>query len=117
MELTVTDAQINPKVKVAHLTGRLDTTTSGAASQKMMAALAQCEAGLILDFAGMDFMSSAGISALLNLRQQAQAAGKPIAIIRSHPAIYKIFKITTLDAMFKFFEDETEAVQALWPTA
>ena len=115
MEVTITDAQANPNVKVVHLAGRLDTATGAAAGQKILAALSQCGAGLILDFAGMDFMSSAGISVLLQLRQHAQAANKQIAIIRSAPAIYKIFKITTLDTMFRFFEDETEALQALWP--
>jgi len=41
-------------------------------------------------------------------------AGKPMAFIRAQPLVYKIFKVSALDAMFPFFDDEAQAIQTLW---
>ena len=35
-------------------------------------------------------------------------------IVINRSFIYKIFKVSALDAMFRFFDDEAEAVQTLW---
>jgi anti-anti-sigma factor len=117
MELTVTTAEGNPNVKVVRPVGHLDGVTSDAAAPKVMEALDQSAAGLILDLGAMDFISSAGLRVLLHLRQKAQADGKQLAVVRVLPPVYKIFKIMSLDNVFRFFDEEADAIQALWPTA
>ena len=46
--------------------------------------------------------------------QIAQDVGKPMALVRAQPPVYKIFKVSALDAMFRFFDDEAQAIQTLW---
>jgi hypothetical protein len=36
-------------------------------------------------------------------------------VVGAQPPIYKIFKIAALDKVFRFFEEEGEAVRVLWP--
>jgi len=115
MGVDVTSCEANPDVKVALLSGRLDITAAEAASPVVLDALEQSASGLIVDLGGVDFVGSAGLRALLSVRKKADAAGKLVAVIRAQPAVYKIFKVSGLDAVFSFFEDEDEAVAALWP--
>jgi anti-anti-sigma factor len=105
----------NPNLNVVQLSGRLDITSAEATSAAMTSALEQSGAGLIVDMAAMDFISSAGLRVLIMLRNKAQAGGKQIGFIHAHPAVYKIFKIAQLDTLLRFFEDDDEAIQALWP--
>jgi anti-sigma B factor antagonist len=115
MDVKMSPSAKNPNVTVVSLSGRLDTQTAATASGQIMEALDRSGAGMILDLHAMEFISSAGLSILLALRQKAEPGGKKIAIIRAHPSVYKIFKITALDQVLNFFDDEDEAIQMLWP--
>ena len=114
MTVEVRASELNANVKVVQLSGRLDMATADADSPMVMQALEESTAGVICDLAGVDFISSAGTRVLIAASQRAQAAGKQIALIRAQPKVYKIFKVASLDQMFRFFTSESEAVEALW---
>lgn len=101
-------------VQVVMLSGRLDMAASEAATPGALAAVEQCKKGLIVDLGGVEFISSAGLRALLSVRKKAEAVGKKMGVVRARPAVYKIFKVSGLDAVFSFFEDEDEALKGLW---
>ena len=117
MDIEVKVQDKNPDVKVVLLKGNLDVVAAETALPAIMDALDQSAAGLILDLAGMGFMSSAGLRVLISVRRKSETDGKQIAMIGAHPAIYKIFKIAGLDTTFRFFESEAEAIRAIWPQA
>ena len=114
MAVEVRANDVNPDVKVVLLSGRLDMATADEASPVMLQALEDSQAGIVVNLAEVAFMSSSGLRMLIAACQRSQASGKQIALIGSQPAIYKIFKVASLDKMFKFFETEDEAIQALW---
>ena len=114
MDVKISASEKNPNVTVVSLTGRLDPLTAEATSAQIMQALDRSTAGLILNMGALEFISSAGLSILLAVRQKAEPSGKKMAIISAHPAIYKIFKITALDQVLHFFDTEEDAIQALW---
>jgi anti-anti-sigma factor len=64
--------------------------------------------------AAVGFISSSGLRMLIAAHQSAQAAGKKMALVRARPSVYKIFKVSALDAMFQFFDSEAQATEALW---
>ena len=115
MAVEVRASELNKNVKIVQMSGRLDMATADADSPMIMQALEESVVGVICDLAGVDFISSAGIRALIAASQRAQAAGKQIALICAQPKVYKIFKIASFDQMFRFFQSELEAVEALWP--
>ena len=117
MNVTARKSEKNPKVCVVTLTGMLDTQTSSMALPEILGALEQSTMGLLMDLAALDFISSAGISVLLNVRKKAQDSGKKIGLYRAQPPVYKIFKITELDKVLRFFEGEEEAIEGLWQQA
>jgi stage II sporulation protein AA (anti-sigma F factor antagonist) len=117
MEVMTRTSEKNPKVMVVSLTGNLDTRTSPAARLKIVEALEQSAIGLLMDLSALQFISSAGISVLLDVNKKAQDGGKKVGLCRAQPSVYKLFKITELDKVLRFFEEEEDALQALWPQA
>ena len=115
MDVKVTVAAGKPGVNVVRISGRLDATTYEAAQPVILEALDQGADGMILNLASLDFVSSAGLRTMLIVWKQAAADGKRIAMVDVQPAIYKIFKIAALDKIFRFFDNEGEAIRELWP--
>lgn len=102
-------------MKVVRLSGRLDAMTSGEVQPVLVEALENAASGMILNLGAVDFVSSAGLRTLLILWKQASAHSKSMAVVAAQPSIYKIFKIAALDKIFRFFDDEREALGALCP--
>jgi anti-anti-sigma factor len=115
MDIGITVAAGKPGVNVVRLSGRLDATTYEAAQPVILEALEKGSAGMILSLESLDFISSAGLRTMLIVCKKAAADGKRIAMIDVQPQIYKIFKIAALDKLFRFFDNEGEAVRELWP--
>lgn len=114
MSLHAAPAPENPKVSVVRMPSTVDITQTNVILPSLMAVLEQSAAGVILDFGETRFMSSAGLRVLVTVRKKAMDMGKPIALIRVQPLVYKIFEISELDRVFHFFEKQGDAIRALW---
>jgi anti-anti-sigma factor len=115
MNIEVAVAAGKPGVNVVRLSGRLDTMTYEKAQPVILEALEKGPAGMILEMGSLDFISSAGLRTMLIVWKKAAADGKRIAMVGVQPPIYKIFKISALDKVFRFYDDEGEALGELWP--
>ena len=115
MSVEIRVCEYNPDVSVALLSGRLDVKAAEPAAAALLDALERGPAGLIVDIGAVGFVGSAGLRALIRVHKKALAAGKLVAVIKAQPAVYKIFKVSGLDAAMRFFEDESEAAETLWP--
>jgi anti-sigma B factor antagonist len=67
---------------------------------------------LLLNFANVEFLSSAALGKLITLNKKAQAAGGKLAMCSIVKEIYEVFAITKLDKLFKIYKDEQTALQA-----
>lgn len=115
MDITVEVAALKPDVNVLRTAGRLDATTCEAAQPVILETLDKSKAGMILNMASLDFISSAGLRIMIMLMKKAATDGKQIGLVGVQPQIYKIFKIAALDKVFRFFDDEGDAIRELWP--
>lgn len=66
--MTITKQQNGTALTLA-VSGRLDTTTSPELEQELSASLDSADS-LILDFSGLDYVSSAGLRVLLSAHKQ-----------------------------------------------
>jgi len=73
--------------------GRLDTVTAPDL-QKHLAALPAAATEIMLDFAKLDYISSAGLRVLLTAHKAAVAAGSSFAIAGSNDAVKDVFEMT-----------------------
>jgi anti-anti-sigma factor len=67
---------------------------------------------LILDFAEVKFLSSSALGMLLNLRKKATAVKGQVVICGMRADLQKVFKITRLDKLFDFYDNEEKALNS-----
>ncbi|MFA6187300.1 MAG: STAS domain-containing protein [Phycisphaerae bacterium] len=68
---------------------------------------------LIIDFKGIKFFSSQTLGILLDARKKVAAYNGNIVISSINPQLYRVFKITNLDKIFKFYPDASSAIADL----
>ncbi|MEG1432196.1 STAS domain-containing protein [Eubacterium sp.] len=84
---------------LAALDGRLDTSSS----PELLEALKEQSAGvetLVLDFEQIDYISSAGIRAVLILHKQMAAQGGALILRHLNSSVMSVLKMTKLDTVF-----------------
>jgi len=67
---------------------------------------------LIFDFGAVKFFSSQVLGLLLEIRSRLEAHNGQVLISAIDPRLHRVFKITNLDKIFKFFPDKQSAINA-----
>ena len=92
-------------------TGRIDNDTSAAFQERLLKGL---ETGAALvDFSGVDFISSAGLAALMLAAKQAKVQSSRIVVAALPKIVQEIFAISRFDRVVKVFGTAAEGVAAL----
>lgn len=94
--------------------GRIDHASAGDFSKALEPHLAECKAGgisLVLDFGGIEYISSVGLRALMLAARQVKAQNGRIAIVALTPVVKEVFEISRFNLVFKIF-DTIEAATA-----
>ena len=68
---------------------------------------------VIFDFGAVKFFSSQVLGLLLDVRAKLKESEGEVLISGINPQLYRVFKITNLDKLFRFFPDKEAAVRAL----
>ncbi len=68
---------------------------------------------VIVDFAKVKFFSSQVLGLLLQIRAKQKIIDGQVVISSIDPQLHRVFKITNLDTIFRFFPDEDAAKIAL----
>jgi anti-sigma B factor antagonist len=66
---------------------------------------------LIFDFEGVKFFSSQVLGLLLDIRARLQTYKGEVIISAINPQLHRVFKITNLDKVFRFFPDRESAIE------
>ncbi len=77
---------------------------------------AQHKQKLLLDFIRVKFLSSSALGILVTLRKKMDAIKGELVICGMNKELRKVFKITNLDKLFKFADDEPGALELLGTT-
>jgi anti-anti-sigma factor len=68
---------------------------------------------IVFDFGGVKFFSSQVLGLLLENRARLETYNGEVVISGINPQLYRVFKITNLDRIFRFFPDKESAVKAV----
>jgi len=93
------DAKIHDEVTVGELARELSDLVE-----------AQNLKHLVLNFGGVEFVSSATLGKLIVLDRKCKSAGGWLRMCRVSPAIQEVFRVTKLDRLFDVRDAESEAV-------
>ncbi len=83
------------------LTGRLDTLTSAGFAEEFEAVEISAGSQVILDFKNLDYISSAGLSAILTAQKRVTALKAEMEIINANEIITDIFNMTGFSKFLK----------------
>jgi anti-sigma B factor antagonist len=67
---------------------------------------------LLLNFGNVQYLSSAALGKLINLKKRVGAAGGKVKLCCIHPELKVVFKITRLDNVFEIYDDEQAALDS-----
>lgn len=67
---------------------------------------------ILLNFAAVEFLSSAALGKLITLERKMKASGGQLKLSNIRPEIYEVFAITKLNKLFDIKEDESDALAA-----
>ena len=91
------------------LDGRLDTHTFGELDQRLAPLLASDIQSLVLDLAGLDYISSAGIRSIFKARKALAARQGKVLVVNPQPQIQKVFDLVKAVPMNEIFASAAEA--------
>lgn len=68
-------------------------------------------AKIILDFSGVEYLSSAALGKLITMDKKSKAAKAKLRLCSIRPEIYEVFAITKLNKLFSIFDDQEKALE------
>ncbi len=100
-------------VCVASVSGRLDAVSVGE-FEKQMLALPQEGGfkGMVLSLDGLEYISSAGLRAILKLAKNSKAAGVALCLCSIRPAVLEVLKISGFSMILTIKDTLDEALSA-----
>jgi anti-sigma B factor antagonist/stage II sporulation protein AA (anti-sigma F factor antagonist) len=93
--------------------GRIDNDTSPIFQERLLAALTSPGAAVLVDFSGVDYISSAGLRALMMGSRQSKAVKGHLAVAALGSVVKEIFEISRFSLVVQVFNSRADAVAAL----
>lgn len=99
--------------------GRIDMSTADQFRERLIPLISSAAAGgsVVLDFSGVDYISSAGLRVLMLAAKEARNSGGAIAVAALQPLVNEIFQISRFDKVLPCHIGVNEALAAVAPTA
>ena len=99
-------------VLVVEITGRLDTQSSGPASEEMARIVQDGNAKILLNLGNLEFLSSAGLRVLLRTTKLlAEPEGK-MMICQAKGVVKEVLEISGFDTFIDVHDNEAAALKA-----
>ncbi len=108
MELNHTEFK---RCDVVSILGRVDSATAPRLAEKLNEITGAGRFRIVLDMAGMDFISSAGLRVLIGAQKTCKRYNRGEVVLSAvPPTIMASLELAGFTPLFKIFEDKTAAV-------
>lgn len=100
--------------------GRIDHANSEDFRQALSPFVERCNTHgerMVLDLAGVDYISSAGLRCFMIAEKQAKAQGGTIVVAGMQPVVNEIFEISRFTLVFATFTSVRDALAKISPAA
>ena len=102
------DAQ-NGRTHIVRVAGKMDAMGATEVWDEVSPMVSAEKPNLLLDMTGVPYLSSAGITTLINLLNRAKPLGGKLAIYGCNPTLRKVFRIVALEPILNVCETLEEA--------
>ena len=107
------ESMLNGDVLVATLKGRMDAVTAPEFDAWFSARMQAGEKRLVLDMAGLDYISSAGLRSLLSAAKKLKAADGAVVLCGLSGTVAEVFAMSGFMAIFTVVATTAEAMSAM----
>jgi len=97
---------------VVHASGRLDAHTASTFESALLAKLEEKPARLVVDLAGVEYISSAGLRAILVAVKRGKALGCALAASGLRPNIREVFDLSGFGNLIPIHASVAEALRS-----
>ena len=102
-------------VQVVDMAGKLDTTTSGDAGDRLVS-IAQGDATqVVLNLEKLDYVSSAGLRVILRASKLLQGRNGELKICQANGLVQEVLETSGFHSLLKIYDSEKEAVADFSP--
>lgn len=106
--MDITIRQADPAT-VAEITGSVDGMTAGPLMERLAEEVKGGKTRLVLDFTGVDYVSSAGLRALLATMKDARQKGGDVRLAGVRPEVARVLDLSGFTHLLKLFPDAAAA--------
>ncbi len=100
-------------VVILSVSGRVDAANAGSFQQQLLGLVEAGEHRLVLDLAGLDYMSSAGFRVLLVAAKRVAAVHGKLALASLQEPVREVFEIAGFSSFLRIFSTREDAVAAV----
>ncbi|CDI03502.1 putative anti-sigma factor antagonist BtrV [Candidatus Competibacter denitrificans Run_A_D11] len=93
--------------------GRIDCNTSAHLERKLLALLEPASRGLVIDFTGVDYISSAGLRVMLVLAKRLRGGRGALVLCQLNDLIQDVFKMSGFNKVMAIVATRAEALAKL----
>jgi anti-anti-sigma factor len=108
--MTITDVREQGAVVVTP-SGRIDSTTSSTLDQYLTALAAAGDDRVVVDFSGVDYISSAGLRVMLALAKRARDRKGKVALCGMADSVRQVFQLAGFLPLFIVEASRAEALR------
>jgi anti-anti-sigma factor len=110
--MQIAEARVDGIVAVAPA-GRIDTTTAPALEQHLLRLLTAGERRIVVDFSGVEYISSAGLRVMLVLARRVRDANGQLGLCAMGDAVRQVFQLAGFLPLFTIRDSCAAAVQQI----
>ena len=100
-------------ITIVAFAGSLDSATAPLAQQALDGILAAGVRTLVVDFTGLDYISSAGLRVLLGTAKRLGGAGGGLRLFGLNETVGEVFQISGFSTILAVFKTEAAALEGL----
>ncbi len=100
------------RVSVVKVTGRVDSLTAPDLDKTLENLLAMDRSQIVVDLQEVEYMSSAGLRALVAANKAAHKSGGEVRLAQLSPRVHEVIDLAGLMPVFNIHPDVVEAVGA-----
>lgn len=93
--------------------GRLDAQSAQSLQEQILRRIEDGEKSILLDFSKIDYISSAGLRALLTAAKRLRESGGRLAICFLKDKVREVFQVSGFDTVVEIYPDKETALQKL----
>jgi len=103
--------QASGGITILRPVGRIDNDTSAEFQDKLLSRLGG--GSVLIDFTAVEFISSAGLAALMTAAKQAKTSSRRVAVAALGSVVQEIFAISRFSRVVPVFASAAEGIAAL----